>query len=169
MNSAGNFLSHWWASYLWSLAHLFNYMQLPQPNQPLHSSLGGVTLQTKEQKLKKSLILLILCFSSLTSAASKPFTVYSMQGLSCGKYIQDVNDNPQAKNAYGWWVSGFITGLNLLRERVTTTDQEGHNAWLLKYCSEYPLKLFIDAAIALDKELKSKLNYRCARHWSNQR
>jgi hypothetical protein len=106
--------------------------------------------------LKKLLLLITLLFSSFTSAVDKPFTIYSMQNLSCGRYIQDVNSNPQAKSAYGWWVSGFVSGLNFMRARVTTTDQEAHDAWLLKYCSEHPLEHFMDAALNLDKTLNAK-------------
>jgi hypothetical protein len=106
--------------------------------------------------MKTWLLVAVLSVSSAVSAADRVFSIYGVHDLSCGKYVQDVNNNPQAKSAYGWWVAGFISGLNVARERFTTTDNQAHDLWLLKYCNEHPLEPFITAAAGLDSALTKK-------------
>jgi hypothetical protein len=58
---------------------------------------------------------------------------------------------------YGWWVAGFVSGTNLVKGRITSTDNAAHDAWLKKYCEDNPLENFMAAAIGLNKALDKKM------------
>jgi len=94
-----------------------------------------------------------LLFAGIANAKDSPFSVYAVTGLSCGKYIQDIARDPMKEIVYHWWVDGFLTGTNMEKGRVTSSDSAAHDAWLKKYCQENPLDHFINAANKLNKEL----------------
>jgi hypothetical protein len=101
-----------------------------------------------------TIILMLLYASSLTA---KPIiTVYHVSGTTCGKYISDISDSPQAIEVYSWWLAGFITAMNIEKSRVTTTDKHAHELWVKNYCKDNPLDLFVNAAVQLDKQLSKK-------------
>jgi hypothetical protein len=99
------------------------------------------------------IVILGLLFTGIANAGSDTFSGFGMSRLSCGKYIQDITTDPQFANVYSWWVAGFVTGADLGKGRVTSTDNEAHDAWLKKYCQENPLDTFMKAAIELNKAL----------------
>src|SRR5437879_2645558 len=79
-----------------------------------------------------------------------PFAFFGIGDISCGKYLSEISTHPEAANAYGWWVAGFVTGTNLAKGRVVSTDSPAHDAWLKQYCEKNPLDPFIKAATELD-------------------
>lgn len=91
-----------------------------------------------------------------TSVNADGFSAYGMLDLSCGKYISEIATDSEAKNAYSWWVAGFVSGTNLEKDRALVTDSPAHEAWLKNYCSENPLATFMKAAIELNKELETR-------------
>lgn len=94
----------------------------------------------------------MLC-SSTTFAVEKISTVYHVSGVTCGKYLSNIADNPQYKEVYSWWLAGFITAVNLEKKRLTTTDKEANEYWVEQYCKKTPLDQYINAAVNLSKEL----------------
>lgn len=104
---------------------------------------------------------LIIAFWTLppSLAIGEPFTMFGMSNMSCGAYLQEVSNNEVKATSYARWVSGFVSGTNLMKERVTSTDPEGLNGWLKQYCAEHPLDTFAKAAIELNREL-DKSQYR---------
>lgn len=107
--------------------------------------------------MRYALALIIALFVSSSFAASEPYTTFGIgQDPSCGKYLEDISRNPQVANAYSWWVAGFISGANLEKGRVVSTDNPSHEAWLKQYCEKNPLDNFIKAAIELNNELDKK-------------
>lgn len=99
------------------------------------------------------IIILVLQLTSVANAESRFASVFGMTDLSCGKYIQDVTTNPETSKVYDWWIAGFVTGTNLVKKRVTSTDNAAHEAWLKKYCQDHPLDPFMKAAAELNEAL----------------
>jgi len=107
--------------------------------------------------MRFTLAFIIAMFCASPSPASDEWSAYGAGRLSsCGKYINDVSTNAQAKNAYSWWVAGFVTGANLEKERTLSTDNPDHELWLKQYCEKNPLDPFMKAASELNKELDKR-------------
>lgn len=102
------------------------------------------------------IIILLLIITLSMNVNANGFSAYGMSDLSCGKYINDITTDSEAKNLYSWWVAGFVSGTNLEKGRALTTDASAHEAWLNKYCSGHPLATFMKAAIELNKELENR-------------
>src|SRR5215470_12632448 len=92
------------------------------------------------------------------AGAAEEFSGFGMSQLSCARYLSDVTSNAKFEVAYSWWVAGFVTGTNLTKSRLLTTDNEAHITWLKQYCQAHPSDLFANAAVELDRELDSKRN-----------
>jgi len=106
--------------------------------------------------MRYALVFIIISVCVSPSLAAEELTsVYGPSKLSCGKYISEISTNPQAANAYSWWIAGFITGTNLEKGRAVSTDNLAHEMWLKQYCEKNPLDTFVQAAIELNKELDS--------------
>ena len=103
-----------------------------------------------------TVVLVVVCTAPVQLMASDYVSGFGMTGLSCGKYLKDISTNKQAENVYDWWVAGFVTGINLEKGRIVSTDNPAHNAWIKLYCEAHPLEPFMRAAIELDKELDRK-------------
>jgi hypothetical protein len=88
--------------------------------------------------------------------ANAGYSAFGMLELSCGRYVSEINGNERTKTVYGWWLAGFVTGTNLVKDRIVSTDTAGYEAWVKKYCEEHPLETFQKAVIELDKELDKK-------------
>ena len=99
------------------------------------------------------IIILGLGLTSVAYAEGDLISVFGLSDLSCGKYLQDIATNPKASNAYSWWIAGFVTGTNLVKGRLTSTDNAAHELWLKKYCQDHALDSFMSAAQELDKAL----------------
>jgi hypothetical protein len=107
--------------------------------------------------MRYALALIIALFAPSSFAASDLFSSFGLgASLSCGKYLNDILENPSASSAYSWWTAGFITGVNLEKGRVVSTDSPSHEVWLKQYCEKNPLDTFMKAAIELNKELDTK-------------
>ncbi len=91
---------------------------------------------------KHCIICIIILGLELMSGANSQggdlISVFGMDNMSCGKYVQDITSNLQASNVYGWWIAGFVTGTNVVKGRRTSTDNATHEAWLKKYCQDHP-------------------------------
>ena len=103
-----------------------------------------------------SIIISSMAFTSMVYGDGHISTVFGIGTTSCGKYISEVSADGNAKSAYGWWVSGFVSGTNMVKGRIVSTDSAAHEAWLKNYCEQYPLDSFVAAASRLNKELDNK-------------
>jgi hypothetical protein len=103
--------------------------------------------------MKTRVIPLLATFLISGHSVAQNFSAFGINDLSCGKYLEEIGSNPRAKEAYGWWLSGFVTGTNLEKSRETSTDVPAHNVWVKKYCEENPLLSFAKAAIELNNTL----------------
>lgn len=90
------------------------------------------------------------------ACAGEEFSGFGMSQLSCARYIDDMSTNAKFDAAYSWWVAGFVTGANLAKGRIVSTDNEAHIAWLKQYCQAHLSDPFSNAAIELDRELDGK-------------
>jgi hypothetical protein len=109
----------------------------------------------KEIDMRYALVVLAMAFARVAPAGEE-FSGFGMSQLSCARYISDLSANARFEAAYSWWVAGFVTGANLAKGRVVSTDNEAHIAWLKQYCQAHPSEPFADAAVELDRELDSK-------------
>lgn len=100
--------------------------------------------------MRRVLLIALLAVAPALVFAQGAFKTYGIEAISCGTYLQQITTDAAKKAVYGWWLSGFITGANLVRTRDTTTDTGAHEQWLKKYCEENPLELLISAAMKLD-------------------
>jgi len=105
--------------------------------------------------MRYALVVLAVAFARVASAGEE-FSGFGMSQLSCARYISDLSVNARFEAAYSWWVAGFVTGANLAKGRVVSTDNEAHIAWLKQYCQAHPSEPFADAAVELDRELDGK-------------
>lgn len=85
-------------------------------------------------------------------AANRPFGLAGIGNLSCGQYISQSADNPEARSTYRWWIAGFLTGANVAKGR-NATDVDAAEVWIGDYCRAHAFDLFAMAAYNLDKEL----------------
>src|SRR4249920_1675032 len=101
---------------------------------------------------------LVVLAATLAQAAfaGEEFSGFGMSQLSCARYLSDLSTNRKFEAAYSWWVAGFVTGTNLAKGRLLSTDNEAHIAWLKQYCQAHLSEPFADAAIELDRELDGR-------------
>jgi len=79
----------------------------------------------KERSMKKVFIIAcIIFFPSVVYSQGEYFKGYGTGDMTCGKYIAKITNDPLAKNSYNWWIDGFVTGTNLEKGRITSTDSE---------------------------------------------
>jgi hypothetical protein len=109
----------------------------------------------KEIDMRYALVVLAAAFAQVASAGEE-FSGFGMSQLSCARYIGDMSTSVKFETAYSWWVAGFVTGTNLAKGRVLSTDNEAHIVWLKEYCQAHPGDPFADAAVELDRELDGR-------------
>lgn len=107
--------------------------------------------------------LLIFALTASISASSQPSTKGALVGLgvsSCGVYLDFRNPrSEQLDTALASWISGFISGMNNSRFKLTKAypkllpDGPSVLAYMDKYCRENPLKAIWQGADALFEEL----------------
>ncbi len=105
--------------------------------------------------MRYTLVVLTAIFAHAASAG-EDFSGFGMSQLSCARYISNLSSNTKFEAAYSWWVAGFVTGTNLAKGRLLSTDNEAHIAWLKEYCQAHLSEPFADAAVELDRELDGK-------------
>jgi len=105
--------------------------------------------------MRYALVVLAAAFAQ-AACAGEEFSGFGMSQLSCARYLSDLSTNRKFETAYSWWVAGFVTGTNLAKGRLLSTDNEAHIAWLKQYCQAHPSDLFANAAVELDRELDLK-------------
>ena len=105
--------------------------------------------------MRYALLVLAATFAQLASAGEE-FSGFGMSQLSCARYSGDISTNVKFETAYSWWVAGFVTGTNLAKGRLLSTDNEAHIGWLKQYCQAHPSDLFANAVVELDRELDSR-------------
>jgi hypothetical protein len=71
--------------------------------------------------------------------------------LTCGKYVEAIEKN--SFHPYDHYLSGFLTGTNYLRSRLSPNDMAAYRIWLKTYCLQNPFDSFLDALIRLDYSL----------------
>ena len=72
--------------------------------------------------------------------------------LNCAEYVEAA-ERYQEKNEYDRYISGFLSGANLARARVTPNSFAGYRVWVKKYCEQNPFATFSNALISLDASL----------------
>jgi hypothetical protein len=109
---------------------------------------------------RRWLLIVLLVGLSISTSAQAPrkgiFDSYGPSRISCATWTSQVGEN---RTALRWWVWGFVTGTS--REmslhsdvRLTSSDTEGLEGWIARYCVEHPLDDIVKAAMQLVDELK---------------
>ena len=101
-------------------------------------------------------LLFLIFMTACLNLQAKEIGVYGVTGLTCGKYMTDIDSSSDLKKIYSWWVAGFVTGTNLEKDRILKTDNTAHEAWLKQYCEKNPLDEFMVAVIKLNDELDKR-------------
>ena len=69
--------------------------------------------------------------------------------ISCAKYVEETAVEPTS-HAYNWFVAGYMSAINLAKNRASSADAAKYRVWLTTYCQQRPFENFINALIALD-------------------
>lgn len=73
---------------------------------------------------------------------------------SCGKMLNNHrNDSIATEQIYGAWVVGFVSGSNSVCSKQVPIDYYAATAFLMKFCSENPLKTVVQASHQLREEM----------------
>jgi hypothetical protein len=84
--------------------------------------------------------------------------VWGVGQHSCGKFLENLKDNPKNETPYGQWLQGYITGRNHASSEISDyaggTDRPALMAWISNYCREHPLDSFYDAVNRLLQTLE---------------
>lgn len=104
--------------------------------------------------------------AAVTVPASPPPLMtgtYGIGNASCGKWTQDLRDDPHGTARYMdiSWLGGFITGMNAsLRFGDITQGRDfpGMSAWVDNYCAGHPLENVLGASENLVVELVGTRN-----------
>lgn len=105
-------------------------------------------------------ILTNLCLAQ--SKSKDDFSIYpGLTGdggeYSCGNFVED-DLVPTKRYAWKQYISGFMTGLNITRNRVTKQDVSSLYLWTQNWCKKNPFGVVTSAILKLDAELgKGKL------------
>ena len=103
----------------------------------------------------KSLAFTIVAVSFfVSSAAYAQPTVFI--NISCAAYVEETANMPN--HAYNWFLAGYLSGTNLVRERLTPFDSASYRVWLVDYCHKRPFESFVNALSQLDTYLGSGKN-----------
>lgn len=70
---------------------------------------------------------------------------------TCAQYVEQTAGLPD--HAYNWFVAGFVSGTNMVRDRGTSGDAASYRVWLSNYCQKNPFDNFVTALSRLDKYL----------------
>jgi len=112
--------------------------------------------------VRRSLLIVLLVGLSISASAQAPrkqiFDSYGPSRISCATWVSQIGIE---RTALRWWVLGFVTGTS--REMslhydamLTSSDAEGLEGWVTKYCVDHPLDDIVTAAMRLVDELKPK-------------
>lgn len=93
--------------------------------------------------------LIVIIFTPLPSAAD--YTVFH-SNTWCKSYASIEPDSCSGR-AYGDFVLGVITGINYMKERITTHDASALRMWVWNYCRENPNDNLNTAISQLNVEL----------------
>ena len=108
--------------------------------------------------------LFVISFSTSSQAANEAgtYTFLSEGTASCGKYLEAITkaERGESKVQAGYfyaYLDGYFTGVNRYlpdtRNIMGNTDIQGVRAYIKKFCSENPLKDYIDAISSVQEEL----------------
>jgi hypothetical protein len=111
-------------------------------------------------KIKILILLSALVFSGQSFAADENGR-YAATGLgtsSCGKYLEEMGgEDSMSQLFYISYTAGYVTGVNFglgdTWNITASTDSAGIDAFLLRFCTENPLKYYTTALEALMAEL----------------
>ena len=86
------------------------------------------------------LLLLILPGSGICIDVNGTFMSLGLGPDSCGKFMEAKRSNNNAAVAYLAWVSGYLTGANVIAPNtyniLGTTDMDGAMLWIENYCQQ---------------------------------
>ncbi len=108
-----------------------------------------------------TLFLAVFCATPVPLLASDGFSGFGVQHRSCGSYLGEISTSSVVEIQLEWWVTGFVSGTNLEKAMIVSTDNPGHVAWIKAYCEAHPLEPFTKAAIELNKELDKHRSNPC--------
>jgi hypothetical protein len=97
----------------------------------------------------------LLCLAALPAAAMTKNGAYMVHGpgaSSCGTWTKDRRENNWYSDS--GWVLGFVSAFNRFSWSVTpdvaqSTDSDGINAWVDRYCELHPTSQISDATARL--------------------
>ena len=112
---------------------------------------------TNIRDLKKLTLVGLLGLPTLFPFQSHADMTQFFGDLTCGKYIEAVEKN--SFHPYDHYLSGFLTGTNYLRSRLSPNEMAGYRVWLKTYCQQNPFDYFLDALIRLDYSLGEGQKY----------
>lgn len=72
--------------------------------------------------------------------------------ISCAEYVEKTSVSPST-HAYNWFVAGYLSGINVAKNRDSPADSASYRVWLTTYCQKKPFDNFLSALSALDKYL----------------
>jgi hypothetical protein len=100
--------------------------------------------------------------SDISARQAPPIKFYGLTSETCGTWTAEAPRRTSVKaQVQTWWVLGYVSGAStiLATERnitVASTDSNGIEAWITKYCSEHPLVTIVAAAMTLVGELRAR-------------
>ena len=98
------------------------------------------------KKYFKNLLTIIYFYFSLTSYAA---TMIGGGANSCSHFLETTQSNNRLSDAWGQWITGFISGMNYERNesKGKNIDEKDFIAEVRNYCQREPLKKVYDAVI----------------------
>ena len=106
--------------------------------------------------MKLLFVLLLVSLPLSLHAGERPvFVADGYANLSCGMYLEERKKDSIEYYMFKSWLKGYMTGLSQERAKDIRQDRdyEGMLAWLENYCKANPLKFFVQASSALEKEI----------------
>lgn len=100
----------------------------------------------------------IFILTFLSSMNVHAFTIAGFGATSCGEYLQGRSfSNSQMNDNFSSWLQGYLSGVNISRQDrkyVNLPDAPSILAYMDKYCRDNPLKIVLEGANTLYRDLK---------------
>ncbi len=109
--------------------------------------------------MKCFFLAIFLSFPGL-ALSSEDFAVVGAGSVSCGKYLEQVEDS-SSKSLHISWAQGFLSGMNIAdkfsgNKLHSLPDSETIQLYLSNFCKNNPLEYPYAGAVTLFRELRSR-------------
>lgn len=114
--------------------------------------------------MKKLLAITLLLSTHALAGDREGTTVWGIGGLSCGKYLDAVDNHHQAITVAALtWAQGYLTGTNVeliltKHQPLRFTEPEQITAYMQKYCRDNPLEELYLGVARLSNERNPSLH-----------